>query len=556
MHFQSALVLLAPTLLAAQNAPVQPSKPEDLCALSGRIVSASTGEPVRRATILLVRSEISPGEPPLAYSASSDAQGAFAMKDVEPGKYRLSATRNGFVNYIYGARSPLRPGTTLSLARRQTVSDLTLKMTPHAVITGRIVDEEGEPVPQVQLSLQGYRYLQGRRQLLSAGGAASTNDLGEYRLFGVAPGKYYLSAMSYGGPPNFAVDRSATAAPEESFASTFYPGTTDAAGAAQLDVPAGAPLRGIDMVLRKTRSVHVKGHVAHSLPGRVNISVMAAPRTNAGFVPSMRSTPVDAAGNFDIRNVTPGSYTVTAVFNDGAGAHIGRAPVDVGNTNVEGVNITLSPGMTIKGRIRSDSDSSPVDLSGVRVMLQTREPVMMFGGGASKPDEQGNFDLRNTVPDRYNLLVSGLPAGAYVKSARSDQTDVLASGLDLSGGAPPAPLDIVVSPRAATVTGTVQNEKTGNASPGATVVLIPQQKERRDQQYYTRNVAADQQGAFSFTGVPPGEYRIYAWEDVETGAWFDPDFLKSYDDKSESVTLREGDQKPVPLKLIPADSQQ
>jgi protocatechuate 3,4-dioxygenase beta subunit len=558
MRIPSALILLVPMLLPAQNAPapaVPPTKPEDLCTLSGRVLNASSGEPVRRVTVVLMRADPTPGEPPLAYTTASDAQGGFAMKDVEPGKYRLTANRNGFVNFTYGARSPLRPGTTLSLARRQNVTELTLKMTPHAVITGRIVDEEGEPVPQVQLSLQGYRYLQGRRQLLSAGGVANTNDLGEYRIFGVAPGKFYLSAMPYGGAPNYAVDRSTTAAPEETYAATFYPGTTDAAGATQLDVPAGAQLRGIDMVLKKTRTVHIKGHVTHGLSGRVAISVLAIPRSNAGFMPGMRNVPVDAAGNFDIRNVTPGSYTVTAVFNDGAGAHIGRAPVDVGTSNIEGVQITLSTGLTVKGRVRSDPEGSPVDLSNTRVGVQAREPVIMFGGGGQmKADDQGNFELKNIAPDRYNISATGLPSGAYVKSVRSDQIDVLAAGLDLSGGAPPAAIDIVISSRGATVTGTVQNEKTANPAPGATVVLIPEEKERRDQQYYVRNVAADQQGAFSLTGVPPGAYRLYAWEDVETGAWSDPDFMKAFDGKGESVTLREGDQKPVPLKLIPVDA--
>src|SRR5690349_19216174 len=109
MRFCPALVLLVPTLLAAQTAPrlardpaaspavaAQPTKPEDLCALSGRIVNASTGEPIRRASIILMRADPTPGEPPLAYSTASDSQGAFAMKDVEPGKYRLTASRNGF----------------------------------------------------------------------------------------------------------------------------------------------------------------------------------------------------------------------------------------------------------------------------------------------------------------------------------------------------------------------------------------------------------------------------------------------------------------------------
>jgi hypothetical protein len=186
----SALLLLLSALLAAQPPAKSTTRPEDLCAMSGRVVNSVTGEPLRRATIILMRADPTPGEPPLAYTTSSNPEGQFAMKEMEPGRYRLMATRNGFVQFVYGARNPMRPGTTISLAKQQSVTDMELKMTPHAVLVGRIVDEEGEPVPNVPVMLQAYRFLQGRKQLTTAGGGNSTNDLGEYRIFGVAPGTY------------------------------------------------------------------------------------------------------------------------------------------------------------------------------------------------------------------------------------------------------------------------------------------------------------------------------------------------------------------------------
>jgi hypothetical protein len=491
---------------------------------------------------------------PTSYTTSSDANGQFSMKDLEPGRYRLTADRNGYVTLIYGARGYNKPGTMISLARQQNLTDLALKMTPHAVITGRILDEEGEPVANIHVTLQGYRYIQGRKQLMSTGGGNSTNDLGEYRVFGIAPGKYIVSATPQANGPTISIDRSADAGPEEGFVATYYPATTDPAAATQLDIAAGAQLRGIDMVLSKSRTVHVKGHVTHGLSGRPNATVFIVPRNSGGFGGMVRNSHVDPAGNFDIRGVSPGAYTLTAVVNDGNTPRQGRVPVEVGTANVDGVNITVGTGVTVKGVLRADSDSSTIDLSNVRVTLQQREPGMMFGAPGETRDEHGGFELKNASPDHYNLYVYGLPQGAYVKSVRAGQTDILASGLDLTSGAAPESIDVVISPRGAAVTGTVQNEKTGNPAPGAMVVLIPQEKERREQQTYVKLINADQSGAFSLSGIAPGEYRLYAWEDVEPGAYLDPDFLKPIESKGEPLTVGEGDQKTVQLKLIPADS--
>src|SRR4029453_9219013 len=129
------------------------------------------------------------------------------------------------------------------------------------------------------------------------------------------------------------------------------------------------------------------------------------------------------------------------------------------------------------------ADSAVIDLSGVSFMLQPRESNPFGGAWQGRVDQNGAFEMKSVSPDRYNLTAFGLPAGAYVKSVRTDDVGVLKSGLDLTSGAS-ITIDIVVSLRAATVSGTVQNPKTTNPAPGATVVLIPQEKERREQQAY------------------------------------------------------------------------
>jgi hypothetical protein len=263
---------------------------------------------------------------------------------------------------------------------------------------------------------------------------------------------------------------------------------------------------------------------------------------------------VDAAGNFDIRGVPPGAYTLNAMVNEEGARRQARISVEVGTTNLEGLNVTVGPGASLKGRVRVDADGQPADLSNLRILLQPRDPGVNFGGiGPGKPNAEGTFELLDVFPDHYTVVLVGLPAGSYVKSIRSEPADVLAAGLDVSSGVA-APLEIVISPKAATVSGVVQNAETGSPAPGAMVVLVPQEKERREQQSEYRQVFSDQSGAYSLTGVPPGEYRAYAWADLEYGAYMDPDVMKPVESKGEAVTLKESDHKTVPLKLIQAEA--
>ena len=190
----------------------------------------------------------------------------------------------------------------------------------------------------------------------------------------------------------------------------------------------------------------------------------------------------------------------------------------------------------------------------IRIMLQPRElGGAMFGGvSQGKIADDRAFKLQDVAPGLFNLMLMGLPSGFYVKAIRSGEIDVLSNGLNTEVA--PAPLDVVLSPNAAQVTGSVQNPSTNSPMAGATVVLIPQEKDRKEQQTYYKAVTSDQNGAFTFKDVPPGEYKVYAWEDVEMGAYMDPDYVKPIESKGEALTLRENDKKSLPLTLIPAES--
>ena len=531
---------------AAQEQPAA-VKPEDLCTVAGQVVNGATGEPLGKATVRLRRADAPAGGGGLqrTYSGGSDPAGRFTVSGVAPGKYRLSASRTGFVDSDYGSGDPQRAGTVFSLAAKQQLGDLLFRMTPHAVITGRVLDQDGEPMESLQVTALRYRYVQGRKQMASYG-EDSTNDIGEYRVYGLPPGRYYICVSPR---RSFRPDAGSERADEE-YVPTFFPGTIDAAAAAPVDAGPGAQLRGFDLRLSKHRTVKVAGRVTDTAgAGRQRLSVMLAPAQATGPASMRRAPAVGPDGSFEIRGVVPGAYTLVAsVFGRGQSL-TARLPVQVGDANLDNVALAISPAVNASGRIRIDGQTT-VALTGIQVTLRSRDPnpAQFASAVNAKVNEEGAFTLENVNPDHYNVVFSGLPDGTYVKAAAANGQDVLAAGLDLSrGGA--GPLDVVLSPHAGQAAGVAQNDRQEPAV-SATVVLVPREKERLDQPQFYRTATTDATGHFTYPNLAPGGYKVYAWQDVESGAWMDPDFMKPLESRGEPVTIREDGREDVPAKLI------
>jgi len=441
-----------------------------------------------------------------------------------------------------------------------------VRMTPHGVVSGRIVDEDGDPMASMMVQLLRPSYAGGKKQLTTAG-TAQTDDLGEYRAFGLAPGKYYVTAGSLSASPSasvasLSVDRSAEPRPEENYVATYYPGVTDPAAATLVDVAAGAQVRNIGFSIARRRTVRITGRV--SAPARVSL-LMLAPRSLAGAL-SLRMVRVDAKGEFEVRGVAPGSYSLSGSAQQSGKTYSSTLSIEVGESPIEGLVFTIGPGVAVAGSVRVDGETT-ADLSKVRVRLQPREMGLgslmsamgslmaggEMGGNSGKLGDDHGFRFDDVSSDLYDVAVTGLPDGFFVKAIRSGDADVLASGLEVKGAAP-APVEVVLSPHGGQVSGTVKNPANQQPVAQATVALVPTEKERAGQTQYNLDTTVGQDGRYHFRSVPPGEYKLFAWEDVESGAWMDPDFMKPVDDKSHSVTIHADGQETADLTLIPADA--
>jgi hypothetical protein len=558
-----AALLLAPLSLAGQLGGIitipQPVPSatsatqyaaEDLCSVEGQLVNAITGEPVRRGVLTLLRTQLGPGVH--NYVANSDADGRFALKNVEPGQYQLRSQHTGFADARYAADGA-RSAAPLALDRGRKLTGIVIKMTPQGVIAGRILDEDGDPLPYAQVQLLRFQYIQGRKVMLPIGGSATSNDLGEYRVFDFAPGKYYLSVQYR---PRIVVRIGVATQEEEEYVTTYYPGATDPASAAPIEVGPGGQVQNVNVRPLRMRTFRVKGKVT-GLPASDHmggVSLTLAPRSN--YLGMNRGASVGAApeGAFEITGVAPGAYTLTAtVYAQGAGnkpTYSARQPLDVGTADVSDVVVTVAPPLEVSGRIRVEG-TAPPSLKGLMVTLASTEPNTGYNSKAV--DDDLTFKLQNVSLDRFYVSVSPLPQGYYLKAVRAGGVDVIDAGLDLTNGAAPA-VDIVLSPNAAQVAGVVQSDDPQRPVAGAAVALIPQEKERRNRESYYKTALASDDGRFAFHNLPPGEYKIFAWEEMEAGAYLDPEFVQPQESKGEAVTVREGDKLNVQVKLIPAES--
>jgi len=288
-----------------------------------------------------VRTRSTPGPDDwlLDYSAVSDSAGKFAIANIEPGKYRLRGSRNGFLTLEYGAHGSQTAGAMLDLEHPQQMKDIELRLTPYGVLTGRILDADGEAVEGAQVQLLRSRYINGKK-VLATTGEVYTNDLGEYRKYGLSPGKYYVYAEDFEGAPTLSTDK-------EQYVPVYYPGVIDPAGAIPIDVAAGVQTSAGNMMLRKAPTVTVKGKVVVELtettgPPEVNMGLRIGHDTRkVGQFRSMQAK-VSTSGEFEVRGLTPGSYSaMAAVGKAGIWRTSPTINVEVGATNLEGLLLTI-----------------------------------------------------------------------------------------------------------------------------------------------------------------------------------------------------------------------
>ncbi|HEX8985163.1 MAG TPA: carboxypeptidase regulatory-like domain-containing protein [Bryobacteraceae bacterium] len=511
------------------------SFPQDkkLARLEGRVVNSVTGQPVRKAKLRISQR----AQEPQAAGTESDAAGHFAFENLEPGTYQLMAEKPGYLQQVYGSRAGAFTGILITLSARQEMKDLDFKLMPQGVITGKVLDEDGEPAGQ-GVYVNVMRGTGNRRPMAMAG--EMTNDLGEFRVPNLSPGRYIVVAnpQNRGG---LTVENGPKTEPAETPITTYYPGVTDPGAATILDLMPGQELSGIVIPLRKVRAYRVQGKIAgptasHS-PNNTQIILSVRDRKDWGMS-SVAGSQVKKDGSFLVENVPPGAYWANVlVRSDHNMAAAGRAPVDVADGNVAGVVIPLTQPFAVTGKVRMEDGGQPLSLDALRLTLRGEEG-MSFGFRPASVSTDGSFKVPGVSPGKYSVYLLGLQETTYLKSVRLGNQETIGKGLDLTEAQGTVNLELVLGAKPGTVEGAVAEE--GKAQPGVGVTLVPDPP-RESLRGRVKFASADQNGHFSMKGVAPGNYTLYALPDSsEYELLFDPDAMKAYEGKGVKVTVEEG----------------
>jgi hypothetical protein len=485
-------------------------------------------------------------------SIAAGADGKFVFENVARGNYRVTAERRGFLRGEYGSRRYGQRGGLIALTDGQQMKGADVKLDPQSVIAGRILDEHGEPMEQVQVMALRRVVAADRRQAGPAG-MAQTDDRGEFRIANLAPGRYYVQAMSSRREMMQGRNiRRVDVAEPETYVVTYFPGTTEASAATPVELGVGQEFLGLSLQVQKARVYKVRGTV-QGVEAR-NLRVMANPRGRIGFGGGPgASSGVRPDGGFELTGLAPGSYTIFAARGGPGGGGTVRAAVEVSNADLDGVSLVFGATFSVQGTVKIEG-STTFSPGNLRLQLVEAEGGTMAPMGQTKED--GTFTIDNVSADRYRLWTAFLPRGLYLKSVRMSGQDVTRQVIDLTSGAP-GRFEVLLGNKPSSISGTV-----GKAAPESLpglVILVPDGGLPMQMgvgpippgnQY---EASVDQNGAFAIENVPPGEYRVYAFEEFDRAEGYDPDFLKKFESSSEKLKLGEGDVKTLALKQIPSD---
>jgi hypothetical protein len=548
------------TLLQANPQSQQAQQPPK-ASIEGFVVRAGTNEPISRARITITRTSSPQTPQPVASPnipvVTTDSQGRFTVKDLDPGSYVLNAVRNGFARQQYGERAPGRPGTPLSIGAGQALKDLVFRLVPAATISGRISDPTGEPLAGITVQVLRSTYDGTGRRTFQPVGTAHTDDRGEYRVYWITPGRYYVAAGSGGWPIDIVLVNGVNSNEyvEPGYVQTFYPGTTDSSSAAAIELQPGTEIRTIDFTLRQQQVYQIRGRLFDARTGQfpkmASFTLMS--RTPGAPLAPPRNSYNGANGTFELRDVPPGAYWLRAIAIDTSApptaAHVSRnaaqIPIDVSNADVANVVLAFTPGFSVAGRIAMDDGSPVQNPERLRVMLAPTEPTMFSPPPTLRPD--ATFLIENIQPGDYRISVSPLPPNTYIKSVQLGQTDV-AAGVAISGPVSDG-LAVVLGTKPGEIAGRVV-DKEQKPMRGIQGVLIPDRQRGRRELY--RTAISDQNGQFTIRNVAPGDYKLFAWEDLEPFAYNDPDFLRKYEDRAVPVKVSESSKLSVEARIIPA----
>lgn len=517
MALISALAVLPPIALA-QSMPPQSSTTS--FRVAGTVVSKTDGHPLAAARVSLVSVKNRRQQE----SMVTTDDGKFEFANVPAGKYSLGGARRGFISAAYEQHDQYSSAIVTGAAID--TENLVLKLAPRAAISGRVLDENGEPVRHARLTLYSDSHQDGVHRILPSHNGM-TDDLGAYEIALLNPGTYYLSVQ---GEPWYAVHPQRDSSQSQvtvdpsldvAYPIMYYPDVTDSDSAAPISIHGGEHLQ-FDLHLSPVPSlriiIHVPGTPSHQFP------FPQLDQTAFGdSVPTL---------NTGARMLSPGTWEIGGV----AAGHYNVRLMGVANgTEIRGLDLSSNQELdasaaealcTVKASV-----TLPDSVSSAQFFVGLRSKNRTFPGSA-QTDSKGQFNFENIPAGRYEVIVAGIGRAYSIAQISADGAAVSGHSITLAPGAS-ASLSLTTALGSAEVGGIAKQG--GKGFSGAMVVLVPKNPEgnrdlfRRDQ--------SDLDGTFVFHGVVPGSYNVVAIENGWDLDWAQPEIIASYAKRGVPIVI-------------------
>jgi len=322
---------------------------------------------------------------------------------------------------------------------------------------------------------------------------------------------------------------------------TYYPATADSSQAAPLQLDTGDQMRGFEIRLQSSGAYRVR----FDLPPGITPSLTGSQLFNSqGFVPTEEWGSRNEIG---FGNVPPGSYeALLTVEQPDKSLSYARRHVEVTNADIDGGMLDFVPGAVIAGTVRLEG-TAPRGLGDLRVHLQSDVRDFMPLNPSTAVHSDGSFTFEPAAPLAYDISIDRV-AGIYLKSVRMGDRPLAQPRIDASEKL--EPLTLVLGADTGELQGAVKNSKGGPIARARLDAIAEGDHANRPD--FNRSAFSDDKGQFKITDLPPGQYKIFAWEDVPYGAPQDPEFRKPFDKQAVTVTVRPNERANLNITAISA----
>jgi hypothetical protein len=542
-----------------------PELPMGTAVIRGRVVSATTGTALRRASIVAV--QVNEGGREAGRNAQTDDSGAFEFRDLPAGRWTLRASKTGYIEQQFGQRSAFATTDPIVLTDgQQFVADF--RLSRGGAIAGRVLDEFGEPLAGANVTaLRIQNTAQGVRTTRT-GTSVPSDDNGAYRIYNLPPGQYYVSvndpsarmvAISPDGNAAVRIEAETIVSAARvvltsgesrtSYAPTYYPGTVTIADAQRITLGLGEEQPGVNLSIIPARAARIAGRVMGSNGQPIRATVSLQSRLGQAFGPSGGRNGSGTDGTFTLTNIPPGSYVLN-VLGPNVGAappEVASIPIVVDGSDITGLTIVTGSGAAIQGTIVTDNGMKLPDAR-IRVTAVAAASSQASFTPQVGVNSNGTFELAGLL-GVYTFRFESLPAGWTVKS-------ITANGIDISDTpaefrpADRVSMRIELTDRVTQVTGTVRSDRPVK---GATVVIFADDPTKwTGTSRFVKTARLAETGQFTVSGLPPHQrYLAIAVDFIEPDEPQNPDFLqRAKATAATSFSLSAGDQKVVELPLV------